>query len=255
MGMGWRISGGAAQLATCVGSVSGASPVSVASVKRPPRCWASSAGGGGGLAQKGAGAHHIVDPGDPGVIAALGDRQRLLGHGDRAPRHRDLQPRRADRDIGLCRGRRDIDPRQIERRLRRPDIGLPGLDRAFQPPEQVEIVGDALGPGIGKAGLQRDGRALGVARGLPVGRVERQAGLRRAGKFRPAQGGLRLLQAGQRDTQIGVVGERLLLQPIEQRVVVEPPPARRQRALLVIGGIARAEEGGGRRVPACNGGA
>ncbi len=188
--------------------------------------------GGARLAQHRAGGGHIHIGAGAQVALANGQVVELLGQGHRAIGH--LQALGVGAGVGVGAGGlgRDADPDQVLGGGYGLGAGAGRLDGAPDAAEQVDLVGDVElaiehpsgpGRGAGQSGDQVGGGALAIGGAeLDVGGGEqpRPRLLQRA----PGPG-----EIGGGGLQVVVVGQGLLDQAVQRRIVVEAPPVRRRR--------------------------
>jgi hypothetical protein len=138
----------------------------------------------------------------------------------------------------------DGDARQVESRLHRLGIGAARADRAFDAPEQVHLITDVEPDVIGLALDRPCPQRTRLAR---VGAAGAHARRRQAPGARFAQHRARLRQIGGGDAQVGVRGQRVGHQLVEQGIAEQAPPRPRRLLAAERGRLARLEERGLRR--------
>jgi hypothetical protein len=111
----------------------------------------------------------------------------------------------------------DGDPSEIEGGLDRFDIGAAGFGCPADAAEQVELIADV------EPGIEGDVRATGPWIGEARPRREVRRGQAAGADF--AQDGPCLSEVGRGDAKVGIGGERLLDEAIEDRVGEQAPPA------------------------------
>ncbi len=115
----------------------------------------------------------------------------------------------------------DGDPAEVEGGLDRLDVGAARLDRAADTAEQVELVADV------ETGIEDE------VRPLPFPRIGISDAAAHGRRRQPPRAGLPqhragLAKIGGGHPQVGVAGQRLLDQAVEQRIGEQAPPASRR---------------------------
>ena len=146
--------------------------------------------------------------------------------------------------IGISAGgfSRDGDAGEIESGLDRLGIGTARLDRAVDPPEQVELVGDVEPDIIGIARRAGARKAERLARLARIGRASRDRRRGEPAGATLAQHGAGAAQVCFGDAQIGIGGEGLADQCVQRRIAEKLPPLT-LRLVPGEGGRGRAGEG------------
>ncbi len=220
--------GGVTQASTSAGACEGVRPSRAVSWNTAARLCPSS----GGMAERPALAAAAPAPrrtASPAPTSCRWAMIRVLAvdHLQRAPGDSQLLAERAGLGVGPRRFRGHGDLDAVARGDRRRGVGARGLHRAADVTEQVELVRDVEQVVEQPDGLRRTPgefqdlvgggiAAINAAQFGPGLRIKPVAGCLQRGA------GDREVGLGHR--QIGVGRERLLLQPLQLRIVVKPPP-------------------------------
>ena len=137
----------------------------------------------------------------------------------------------------------DGDASEVERGLHRVDIRAARLDCAADAAKQVELIADIEAYIVELAILHRDVRAIGGSRLTPVAGAAVDGRGGEAAGAHLAQHRARSGEIGGGFAEVGIVSQRLLNEPVEQRVFVEAPPLAR-RLVAREGGRLVPYEGG-----------